>query len=165
MKTPPATTQERRDSYGPRPIGALMPALTRPAYRRHAPATAQLLLEWDVIVGPEIAAIALPRRLSGDQLTLACAAPDALELQHRAETLMARINGHFGSILVRRLRFAPATPAIAAPPPPARPALSQHAEQDLAARLESLPPGGLRDALAALGRAVLAARPTPPGKS
>ena len=34
---------DERHVYGPRPVGALMPRLTRPTFRRRAPATAQVL--------------------------------------------------------------------------------------------------------------------------
>src|SRR3954451_19513320 len=41
-----------RHVYGPRPVSALIPALTRATYRRRAPATAQVLADWEAIVGP-----------------------------------------------------------------------------------------------------------------
>ena len=73
---------DERHVYGPRPVGALMPRLTRPAFRRRAPATAQVLADWSAIVGPAIAAVTTPRRLAAGTLTIACAGPIAMELQH-----------------------------------------------------------------------------------
>ncbi len=143
------TTDEgagKRHVWGPRPVGALVPGLTRPAFRKRAPATAQVLTDWEAIMGPALAAVTAPRRLSGTTLTVSCAGPVAMELQHAAAELMARINGHLGRVVVERLRFvqdlspAAARPPAAAPvPPPALP---------------GVPPGPLHDALAALGQAV-----------
>ena len=142
--------------YGPRPVGALIPPLTRPAFRRRAPAAAQLMADWAAIVGPELAAITTPRRLSGGTLTLACAGPVALELQHLGPTLIGRINAHLGTATVHRLAFvqvAPAAPSgTAAPPRRPDPATVARVESALA----DLPDGALRDALAALGRAAFA---------
>jgi hypothetical protein len=138
--------------YGPRTVGALVPGVVRPAFRRRAPATAQVLADWPAIVGPALAATTLPRRLSGDTLTLACTGPVAMELQHLSEALIERINAHLGRIVVRRLRFV----QDAMPPPAARPAAPPPAATAAArAAVATLPEGGLRDALERLGRVVL----------
>ena len=105
---------DERHVYGPRPVGALMPRLTRPAFRRRAPATAQVLADWSAIVGPAIAAVTTPRRLSAGTLTIACAGPIAMELQHLAGEVIARINAHLGSQAVTALRFVQ-TPELLAP--------------------------------------------------
>src|SRR5579875_3423604 len=94
-----------RHVYGPRPIGALVPVVARPAFRKRAPATAQLLADWPAIVGPALAAVTVPRRFAGGTLTIACSGPIALELQHLAGELMARINANLGRVTVTRLRF------------------------------------------------------------
>jgi hypothetical protein len=143
---------DERHVYGPRPLSALMPRLTRPAFRRRAPATAQVLADWASIVGPAIAAVTTPRRLSASTLTIACTGPIAMELQYLAPELIGRINAHLGSQAVTGLRFVQ-TAASQAPPPPARPAPVDTSAAEAA--VASLPPGELRDALAALGRAVL----------
>lgn len=146
---------EDRHVYGPRPVGALMPRLTRPAFRRRSPATAQVLADWSDIVGPAIAAVTTPRRLSSGALTIACSGPIAMELQHLAGEVMARINAHLGSQTVTALRFVqtldralpgPATPA------PADPAKLAAVEVAVAV----LPEGELRSALTALGRTMAA---------
>jgi hypothetical protein len=138
----------KRHPYGPRPLAALMPAVTRPAFRKRSPAATQIMTDWAEIVGPALAAVTSPRRLQSGTLTVACSGPIALELQHLTGPLMERINGHLGRVTVERLRFAqdlePATRA--APdraPPPADPV-----------DVPGVPPGPLRDALAALGAAV-----------
>ena len=144
-----------RHVYGPRQLSALVPALVRPAFRRRAPATAQVLADWDAIVGSAVAAVATPRKLFAGTLAIACTGPAALELQHLSAQLIERINTHLGKVTVTRLRFvqdaAPAPP----PPPPPRP----QAVAEARAAVASLPEGGLRDALEALGRMVLTRGP------
>lgn len=140
-----------RHVYGPRSLAALLPALTRPAFRRHAPGAAQVLSDWPSIVGPALAALTMPRRVAAGTLTVACAGPVAIELQHLAPELMARINTYLGRDVVRRLRFEQA--AMVRRPPPA---LSAAAAPPVVQAIAGLPAGPLRDALASLGRAIVA---------
>ena len=149
-----ATNEEgdKRHVWGPRAVGSLVAGLTRPAFRRRSPATAQILADWDAIVGPALAEVTVPQRLSGTTLTLACTGPIALELQHMSGELLARVNGHLGRVAVERLRFVQAasvrrTAPAAAPDPPGPPP-----------EIPGLPPGPLHDALASLGQAVRRAR-------
>jgi hypothetical protein len=145
---------EERHVYGPRPVAALMPRLTRPAFRRRAPATAQVLADWAAIVGPSIGAVTTPRRLVAGALTIACAGPIAMELQHLAAQLIARINAHLGSQTVVTLRFVQTPETLAQPI-----ALSRPADPVKLAAVEAavgdLPEGELRTALASLGRTML----------
>jgi hypothetical protein len=153
--TKPGMTAESRHVYGPRSIGALVPGLTRPAFRRLGAASAQVMADWEAIMGPTLAAVATPRRLASGTLTIACAGPAAMELQHLAPQLMARINTHLGAESVQRLRFvqgAASSRPVAQPPAPQRPESTAAAEN----AVRSVAEGPLRDALAALGRAVLA---------
>ncbi len=143
-----------RHVYGPRPLGGLLPRITRPAFRRHSPAAAQLLADWADIVGPALAAVTVPRRLVAGTLTLACAGPIAIELQHLSTELIARINGHLGSQAVHRLRFVQTATGSAAIVPLARP-VNAAARQAALASVAHLPAGPLREALATLGAAVL----------
>ena len=153
---PPAAAA--RHVYGPRPIGALLPSLTRPAFRRQGPAAAQVLADWPLIIGPELAALTQPRRLVGGTLTIACSGPMAMELQHLAPELIARINAQLGAEPVQRLRFVQTpvrrTPAARPAPPP-----SAAARRAAEKAVGGLPAGELRDALTALGQAVLAGTP------
>jgi hypothetical protein len=151
---------DRRHVYGPRPVGALVPGLTRAAFRRRAPGTAQVLADWAAIVGPALAAVTLPRRLGAGTLTIACSGPIAMELQHLSGELIARINTTLGAGVVTTLRFvqtAPESPMAISPHPPSAQSLAR-AES----AVESLPSGELRDALTALGRAVFSASETHP---
>ena len=133
-------------------MSSLIPRLTRPAFRKRSPAGAQLMADWPDVVGPSLAAATQPLRLASGTLTLACAGPVAMELQHLAPELIGRINAHLGRTTVERLRFVQQAPA-GAPPPRPRPkpvALPEGVE----ARLAEMPPGELRDALAKLALGV-----------
>ena len=138
-------TKDGRHVYGPRTLSSLLPAITRPALRSRNAAAAQLIADWETVVGPALAGVTLPRRLSAGTLTLACAGPMALELQHQSQLLIGRINGHYGRLLVDRLRFVQdETAAVRTPPPVPRAA-------PLPVEIPDMPEGPLRDALAALG--------------
>ena len=142
----------RRFPTTPVPVGQLIPRLTRPAFRKRSPAGAQVMADWPQVVGPALAAVTSPLRLSAGTLTLACSGPVAMELQHLAPEVIARINGHLGRVAVERLKFvqqAPAGLVRAAAPPPSAPLPAP--VQD---RLAGLPEGELRDALEKLARGV-----------
>jgi hypothetical protein len=151
---------EGRHVYGPRPVGALVPGLTRAAFRRRAPGTAQVLADWPSIVGPALAAVTLPRRLTAGTLTIACSGPIAMELQHLSGELIARINTALGAGVVTTLRFLQIAPESPVSMPAPRPSPQSLARAESA--VESLPSGDLRDALTALGRAVFGASETRP---
>jgi hypothetical protein len=146
---------DARHVYGARPLGALVPHLTRPAFRRRAPATAQVLADWSAIVGPAIAAVATPRLLVSGTLTIACAGPIAMELQYLGGELIARINTHLGTQVVNGLRFVQ-TIARDAPAPQQLAALDPADQAQAEGAVSHLPEGELRTALAALGGAILA---------
>jgi hypothetical protein len=143
---------DRRFLGGPRPLGALVPALTRPAFKRKSPAGAQIMADWPALVGPALAAVSQPLRLSSGTLTLACSGPVAMELQHLAPQLAGRINAALGRVAVERFRFVQRAPAMAAPP------MRRAPLDTLPARIESAIAGvesaELRDALARLARGV-----------
>jgi hypothetical protein len=142
-----------RSPYGPRPLSAVMPALVRPAFRGRTAATAQVLADWAAIVGPAFAPLTTPQRLSSGTLTIACAGPMAMELQHVAPALMERVNSFLGRVAVTRLRFVQSVPAGA---PRRAAAAILPATEAARVAVAGLPPGELRDALERLGRVVLA---------
>jgi hypothetical protein len=130
----------------------LIPAITRPAFRRRSPAGAQVMADWAAIVGPALSAVTQPLRLTQGTLTIACAGPVAMELQHLAPELLRRINGALGKAAVERLRFV--QQAAARPAPAAAPALAGPLPGPVAERLAGLPEGELRQALEKLARGV-----------
>jgi hypothetical protein len=139
----PAEVRTPRRTYVSLPLAQLLPAITRPAFRKRSPAAADLMANWEAIVGPRLAEATEPRRLSAGQLTIACAGPMAMELQHAADMLISRINGYAGAAIVQRLRF------VQAPVAPARAVLP--AERSVPVEVvEGVPGGRLQDALGAL---------------
>lgn len=146
-KPAPKPTQDTRHPYGPRPIAALLPGITRPAFKSAGPAAAQVMADWTTIVGPSLAAMAIPRRFAAGTLTLGCTGPVALELQHLSLQLIERVNAYLGRAAVQRLRFVQDMS-----PPPAAPARPRAPRPPVT--IEGMPPGPLRDALGALGAAI-----------
>lgn len=151
-----ASPAEAPRGLGFRSVGQLVPRIARPAFRRRSPAAAQLLADWPEIVGPALAAVTEPERLSAGTLTLACSGPVAMELQHLAPQLIERINAGLGRAAVERLRFRQRAPsAAAAPPAPRRPAdLPPEAAAALAPRLAGITDPDLRAALERLAARV-----------
>ncbi|QXM24741.1 DUF721 domain-containing protein [Elioraea tepida] len=158
---------EERLAAGPVPIAGLLSRITRPAMRSRGGLLARLALDWPEIVGPAIAAVTAPERLScGRQsatLTIRASGPMALELSHLAPELLARINARLGRDAVARLRFSAgsgrrATTGAGAPPLPLPKPPSREAVLRAAAAVADLPEGPLKEALARLGAEVLARR-------
>jgi hypothetical protein len=149
------TEMEPPRAYGPRGIGGLVARVARPAFRRRSPAASQIMTEWTTILGPELGARTTPHRVSDGTLTIACDGPAAMELQHLAPQLIARINGHVGQRLVERLRFVQLAPVshVIEPPRAPRPAATPPP-------IEGISPGPLHDALSRLGSAVKTAAVT-----
>ncbi len=142
----------RRFVYGPRPLANLVPTITQQTFRKHNPAAAQIIADWDIIVGPKVASMTVPRRLDRGVLTIACAGPAAMDLHYMGVEVINRINTHLGGQPVHTLKFTQA--GMPRRPPPTRqspPEAVLEAQQAVA----ELPDGGLKDALAALGRVVI----------
>ena len=136
-----------RRTFSTLPLAQLVPGVTRPAFRKRTPAGAELMAEWPNVVGARLALATEPRRLSRGQLTIACAGPMAMELQHVAAELIERINTYAGTKLVERLRFVQDHVAV---PPAALPRRRAVTAEPVA----GLPPGDLHDALAGLLAAI-----------
>ena len=141
--------------------------LAAPAMRKRGFTEAALLTRWGDIVGPGLAAEAVPDRLafprgrnSGATLHVRVAGAAALELQHLAPQIIERINVFFGYPAVARLALTQG-PVV---PPPARretappaPVTADRAGAIDEAAADIADPA-LRTAIAALGRAVAGAR-------
>jgi hypothetical protein len=144
--------EDRRFFGGPRALGALLPRLTRPAFKRRSPAGAALMADWPAVVGPALAAVSTPKRLGNGTLVIGCAGPVAMELTHLAPQLIGRINAHLGQVVVERLRFV--QEASGAPAPAPRPAAPTVLPARVQQAVASLPEGELREALEKLARGV-----------
>ena len=97
-------------------IAGLLAPVVRPAFTRRAPAAAALLADWPNLAGAELAVRAAPVKFAGGTLTLACGGPAALELQHMAPDIIARLNLALGCRMVERLRFVQQATGVADPP-------------------------------------------------
>jgi hypothetical protein len=143
---------QERFVYGPRPLGSLVPDITRRTYRKHNPASAQIVADWEIIVGPKIAAMTVPRRLERGVLIIACAGPAAMDLHYMGVEVINRINTHLGGQPVHSLKFTqtgmPRRSAAGHSSPP-------EAIPEAEAAVTDLPDGDLKAALTALGRVVI----------
>nr|WP_294914212.1 DciA family protein [uncultured Neokomagataea sp.] len=85
-----------------------MTQVTQPTFKKKSPILVRLALNWPDFVGPYLAQQTEPRRLSAGTLTLACAGPVAMELQHQSVQLLERINtacGLRGVHAIERLKL------------------------------------------------------------
>jgi hypothetical protein len=151
--THPGMAKAWRPVHGPRPIAAIVPVVARTAFNRTAPGVAHLMEAWVGMVGPGLADVTTPRRLSQGTLTIGCSGPVAMELQHLSTELIGRINQYLGSQVVRRLRLMQTAATQTRVQPTPRP--SRAVELAASEAVADLPDGPLRTALNALGRAVL----------
>jgi hypothetical protein len=138
--------------YGPRALASLVPEVTRQTYRKHNPASARIMADWEIIVGPKVASMTVPRRLDRGVLTIACAGPAAMDLHYMGIVVINRINTHLGGQPVHSLKF---TQAGMPRKPPAARARPPEAILEAEAAVVGLPDGDLKSALAALGRVVI----------
>ncbi len=150
--TPNDMAGQERFVYGPRALGSLVPDITRRTYRKRNPASAQIVADWEIIVGPKIAAITVPRRLERGVLTIACAGPAAMDLHYMGVEVINRINTHLGGQPVHSLKFTQA--GMPRQPPPGQPRPPE-AIPEAEAAVTDLPDGDLKAAMTALGRVVI----------
>ncbi|HTW53960.1 MAG TPA: DciA family protein [Stellaceae bacterium] len=149
---------ERRPGF--RAAGASLPRIVAPIVAQHGGGVlARLKAEWAAIVGPDIATATWPEAFArGGTLKLRVASAKALEVQHRTPLVIDRINLFFGREAVVRLALVQGPLPLAAPcrHPAARPLRPAEAAA-LDDQLAAIGSPELRDALARLGRRVIAA--------
>ena len=148
-------------------------AITKAAFARYGFAEADVVANWEAIVGEALAAHSAPERIrwprgageeaqkQGGTLVIRAAPGRALELQYEASRIISRINSFFGYSAVVSIKVMQAQDMPQgrrpAPPLPEKPVC----EQELAS-LEESP---LKSALERLGRGVArGARSSPQGK-
>jgi hypothetical protein len=161
---------------GAKAVGAYVARLLDPIARARGFAITSLLSEWPTVVGEELASFTAPDKLvwprrtedreaaspqsawrnDGAILVVKVDGPRAIELQHRAEQILERVNMYFGYRAIAQLRFlqAPLPKAKAQAPTPA-----------LSAVEEPSPATGFADTglAKALGRLGAGVRGKPPG--
>ena len=135
-------------NYAPRGIAGLLAPVVRPAFTRRAPAAAALLADWPNLAGAELAVRAAPVKFAGGTLMLACEGPAALELQHMAPDIIARLNLALGCRMVERLRFVQQATGVADPP------IASVRRKAPAPAPTDLPEGPVGEALARLYQAI-----------
>lgn len=157
---------------GARAIGAFATRLLDPIARARGFATISLLSEWPMIAGHDLAQFTMPdkviwprRRQDEDSagaapthqteaatLILRVDGPRAIEVQHRADQIIERVNTYFGYRAIGALRIlqAPVTRARRSPAPSPPPPLDP---QPLPASA-AIDDDNLRQALMRLGTAV-----------
>jgi hypothetical protein len=152
---PPAATPKRNKDVqmrrGLAPVAAAAARVAAPILKKRGLAEARIVTDWRAIVGDAVAERSAPE---GGTLRLRVAGAWALEFQHMAPGLIARINGYFGYAAVARIQFIQA-PLPAAKRPPAPPApLPPEAEARLAAMTAKIDDPALRERVLSLGRAL-----------
>ena len=120
-----------------RSVGSFVPQLTRSAIEKFGFPQAAILTDWAAIVGADLASYTAPERLrwprgaaegtedkpwngaQGATLILRVEGPRVLEIQHRTEQLIERVNAYFGfrAVIDVRLMQAPLAPLTKAAPP------------------------------------------------
>lgn len=146
--------------------------ITKAAFARYGFAAADVVANWEAIVGPELAAVSAPERIrwprtageeerkQGGTLVIRAAPGRALELQYEASRITQRINSFFGYGAIGKIKVMQAASLPerrrGPPPLPEKPVCEQ--------QLAALEDGPLKAALERLGRGVAAVRSSPQGK-
>ena len=136
--------------------------ITKAAFARYGFAQADVVANWDAIVGEELAAVSAPERIKwprgsgeeagkqGGTLVIRAAPGRALELQYEASRIISRINSFFGYGAVASLRVMQAVElGKSRPKPPVLPDKPVHEQE-----LSTVDDPSLRAALERIGRGV-----------
>lgn len=162
-----------RRGGAPRALAQFVPKLTQKALGERGLAHANLVVDWPTIVGSEMSRHCQPEKLAfprGERsrgvLHLRVSGPTALEIQHDAPRLLARINGYFGYRAIVEFRLIQVPPKI-----PAKASVSlkrrtpENAELDaLQSTLAGVQDPELRETLGRLGSAILSESGNSPKK-
>ena len=161
---------------GKRPYGNAMPvadlavAVIDPLLRKRAGMTIGLVQSWEEIVGERLSEttrpekIAWPRRLHEDDpfepatLIIACEGRAALHVQHETGEISSRVNAFLGFAAVGRVKIVQKQVQAATRPKPKLRALTGGEQARLGDMVEKIEDDGLREALARLGRSVMASK-------
>ncbi len=153
-------------------IGKHVGRLTQGVFRAHGFAYAQILTNWEAIVGPELANYCQPERLRwpagqerikderrrlGGTLTVKVEGPAAIELQHETPRVIERLNTFYGYQAVTAIKIVQGTidRSLRKKLPGKPPVLPHDQETDLQVRLSTVQDEDLRNALSRLGRGAI----------
>jgi hypothetical protein len=147
-----------------KPLSALVGHCIADACKRQGFTSSEIVIHWDDIVGPEIAAHAEPigmkwiRAIDPDDaapatLVLRVEGPVAIEIQHLADVIVERVNRYVGWQAVGgiALRQAPLTRRRGRPQ---RPRIDERLAATIAGGLTGIADERLRTALGRLGAAI-----------
>ncbi len=158
------TRTERPRWRGSHALNRLSRDVLARAGRRRGFVHAEVLTQWQAIVGPELARFCCPEKIAGHgaprwggaTLRVRVDGGIAVELQHLEPQIVERINTYFGYAAVARLSFiqGPLPPAEAPRPRPR--ALSGTELKAIEARIRGTADARLSASLAALGRQIAA---------
>ncbi len=158
-----AIVEKRRG--GLRAIAAEIPRVAGVALGKRGFGEAQLVTQWEAVIGAELAAKLAPERLTfarGERrngtLRLRVASAFATEAQHLEPVLIERINAFFGYGAVARLVLVQGPPLNALPARPVLRTLTPREQQAVENRVAGIADPELRAALARLGTAVAGSR-------
>lgn len=134
-------------------VGVAVARLAGPVVGKRG-SLARLKAHWTAIAGPEWGEASWPLSLGREgTLKLRVAPSAALELQHRAPLLIARVNLYLGHEAVTRITLAQGPLRTRAPAPFVRP-LAEEEAKALEEKLSGIEDSALRHALDRLGRAI-----------
>ena len=156
-----------------RAVGAYVARTLDPVARARGFATTTLLSEWASIVGADLAQftapdkVAWPRRQEGDApttsrrtpgatLVLRVDGPRAIEVQHRADQILERVNTYFGYRAVAALRIVQAPVTRQSPRSHTGSLEIDETSLKQTAKIEK---DGLKQALSRLGSAIRGQKP------
>lgn len=137
------------------------------ALKKRGFATRDLITNWAAMAPKPYDQVAVPDQLKwprgagheGATLLLRCAPGHALALSHEGALIASAVNRYFGYFLVRDVRLS-VEPFTAGSAPKAQgPTVSGETKAEAQAAVAAVEDSGLKDALKALGEAVLSRKP------
>lgn len=146
-KTDYPVNKTGKRSYDMYQIAGTIQRVTRPIFKQKSLSNAQLLTDWNDIIGHHYGNLTVPYRLANGTLTIACSSTTAAEMQYITKNLIQKINLYCGRDLVKTIKFLSNRSALAALPKkpglPIRPLIP--------VQINDFPKGPLQEALARLG--------------
>ena len=172
--TPRQVVGVQRARSAGRAVGSFVPQITRKAFEKYGFSAATLIMDWAVIIGPEMAEWTAPERLkwpklahapdddgtttstgrgrAGATLVLRVDQARALDVQYKSRQILERINSYFGYAAIAEIRIVQGPVERSARPVPRRPA----PPAPLTREVSNISDAGLRAALASLGASIRA---------
>ena len=164
LATPIVTTMSKPGPVSAKPLSVLLSDVFSDAYAKQGFAARELVTRWAEIAGADIARHAEPLKMQWPRpvegqpqepatLVLRVEGPAALEIQHKSDVLLERVNRFFGWHAVGRLALRQAP--LSRRERPARPRQPDAKDvAEVAKTLSAVEDEALKDALARLGAAI-----------